>query len=1241
MSNENTNQSHQYHDPHDHAVGHGEPPYVILFVFVSIAMGALIRSLLNKVPVNIPYTVLLLIVGVLIGLLSSNFHQVAKYTIMVHMDPHLILHVFLPVLIFESAFAMDVHTFLKSAVQVCILALFGLMVASLLTAVLAQNVFDYGWDFNTAMMFGSIMSATDPVAVVALLKDLGASKQLGTLIEGESLLNDGCSIVIFEVFKRMSIPGQEMTGTAILIYFVRVAFGGPIFGYIMARLTTLWLSYIFNDALTEITITLASTYITFYIGEGVLKVSGVLAVVVLGLVVSVEKTSISPEVEVFLHRFWEMLAYLANTLIFVLVGVVIVERAMRNVNDMDWFYIIVLYIGVNIIRAIAIALFSPILSRIGYGLSWRNAAVMTWGGLRGAVGLALALLVVSTEEIDQKKVGSKVLLHTSGIVILTLCVNATTIQSLLRVLGMSDISIPKRIAMAGAVRRLRESQSRTFAMLKADRFLADADWEMAETACEIEDPYRTTGEEHVETSELGPEIHTSTCPTCHTEVRNEPSAKEYADMASEARLRMLKAEKVSYWKQFEHGMLSREAVRLLGGLTETVGDEEDRFIGVDDIQKYWEVRGIWPYMKMKLEDWIKDKKDTVPAPKPRWQQMVFNVVRKPGFDYFIYTVIGLNLIPIGLEFGYHDPEFETPQRILNFVFCFIYIVEATLKLIGLRKHYFFSYWNIFDFLIMLLSIVDLIVEFTMGDTAKFNPNILKVIRVFKVLRAFRGLRLVKVIIPRIIGWVNSRINAKLSLGYDVGKGFVVGEEEVSKLIEHMVDNEKILKTLKSQSEVSRLAVIRELGLLQRTHPGIAISVKTRQSIRTVLNHTRDTLHELQGGGILDEQEAQKLEQMIEIKMKHLMNAPASIAPPSPEFLLCNIAWLQGDEHTINFITTKAEMLHFDYGDIVVQQGELPNGIYLIVSGMVKFHGSGGHHHDGELIGYGTTDGNSTMGTDIFEDYLGAGNVIGEMGLLTRKPRNATVSCETSVQAFFISAEDMYAAIATNTEPPSLEYRLWRVCAIRVATPLLMNQITHQNWTQEKVKLHLEKAYLPDVADYNYAFNIDDTMDDVVLVHGLAYNAHTREKIHAPSVIHRNVHKLIFPSDQEIEPRLLVVPTKEYMTSNLDAPISTLSAHLSKPNVVAISSKLCLHHATEAKKYNEEVIAITHGKSPVHDVIFRPTGTNPPNNMEYSMDPFVDDVRQGGMHLTPLTSCPSSKTAKYDDPHVPDIAEDVV
>lgn len=1180
------NGAEEHDDGHDNL--HAHAPKVIVFISGCCLFGAISRSIFKKLP--IPYTVVLLILGSILGVVASNVPLVEEHTRDVaHMDPHVLLQIFLPILIFESAFAMDVHTFMRSFSQVCILALFGLVVASVLTAVLAMNLFNYNWNFSEAMMFGAIMSATDPVAVVALLKDLGASKQLGTIIEGESLLNDGCAIVIFNVFMKMVFFPQLTSSVGQnVLYFMQVAIAGPLWGYAVAKVTVFWLSHIFNDALVEITITLAATYLTYYIGDIWLEVSGVLAVVVLGLIVNAEKTSISPEVEVFLHRFWEMLAYLANTLIFMMVGVVVTQKALVSVDKMDWFYLIILYLAITIIRGMVISLFSPILSRIGYGLTWRNAVIMTWGGLRGAVGLALALVVENLAGDDV--IGSKFLFHTSGIVVLTLVINATTIQTLLRILGMSDISIPKRLAMAGAVRRIHEGQNRTLNMLKSDRFLADADWDIATAACEISDPYSAlSDDENAPADELTLGERKSICPGCKAMVPNEPSPREFADMMEEARLRMLKAEKISYWKQFEHGMLAREALRLLVQHAEVAADEKDQFILVDDLKKSWQVKGIYPWLKHKLEDLISEKKiAAIPMPKYKLGKLMYKICHHMAFEVTINIAIVLNIVPIIMEFVVQDKmssvsttdapgstmssepstlqKIEDALRISNYVFFVIYAIEAIVKILGLGRHYIVSHWNKFDAFILVVALVDIIIaETLLKGSITINLSSIKVVKLFRLLRGLRMLRLTKALIPKLILVVNGKINNQLSLGYDVGKGYIIGEEEVGKIIDRMVDNKKILRELKHISETGRLQVVKELGLLQRDHPGIAVSVKTRQAIRTILNHSRETIHELQGAGLLDEMEAHKLELTVEIKMKRLMNAPSSIPPPPPENLLKNVSWLAGDMKLIDFIKARASLLHFDYGEVIVREGDESDGLFLIVSGLVKLYGlSAFLDHDNPPVTAGIEE------NEVFEDYLTVGNVIGEMGVLTKKPRNATVTCETTVQVYFITAEDMNIAIDTFTLYPSLEYRLWRVVAIRIATPLIMEQMAFQGWTQEKVKLHLERGYLVDLVESHFQFNIDATLEDVILINGTAYNAHTREEIQSPCLIPRSVHKLTFQYTAAEEPRLFVVRNAEYNGPILDGRLDVDSKR-SLISITEMSSNMCLKHAAELRQKNSKVM----------------------------------------------------------------------
>ena len=166
----------------------------VLFLFASFALGgeyittlsavncshthrlpcaALVRHVMKKTP--IPYTVILIVLGLAVGAASTvdalSFLQ--SYTAIARMDAHLFLHIFLPILLFESAFVMDVHTFKKTIAQSLLLAGPGLILSSVLTAIIARYIFTYNWDWVTALLLGSILSATDPVAVVALLKDLG------------------------------------------------------------------------------------------------------------------------------------------------------------------------------------------------------------------------------------------------------------------------------------------------------------------------------------------------------------------------------------------------------------------------------------------------------------------------------------------------------------------------------------------------------------------------------------------------------------------------------------------------------------------------------------------------------------------------------------------------------------------------------------------------------------------------------------------------------------------------------------------------------------------------------------------------------------------------------------------------------------------------------------------------------------------------------------------------------------
>ncbi|ESO95291.1 hypothetical protein LOTGIDRAFT_160411 [Lottia gigantea] len=1151
MTEDNHRDDGGVHYEHDK----GPVAAVVLFIFCSCALGALVRQVVESIPVKLPYTVLLLLLGVLFGLISKNVPSVHEYANIVETDPHIILHTFLPVLIFESAFAMEVHTFKRTFFQVLLLAVPGLALSSFLVCIMSRYLFTYEWSWTIGMMFGSILSATDPVAVVAILREVGASKQLSMVIEGESLLNDGAAIVFFNIFLTLCTSEVGLTGSDMVLTFLRVAVGGPAFGLVMAKITLFWLSRIFNDCLSEITITLASTYLTYYIGEQFLGVSGVLAVVVLGVVMSGKKTSISPEVEAFLHRFWETLAYLANTLIFILVGVVISEKAIFRIHGIDWFYMFALYFGLQVIRGLVIALFSPILRRIGYGMTWQEGIIMTWGGLRGAVGLALGLLVWEQELLDLENVRLKVLIHVSGIVFLTLLINATTVPHVLKILGMNDVSPAKRMAMASALRYLEELRQKTFNMLKTDRFLADADWDMVEKSCQIIDPYRITDEDIVleDSMDIRPN---AICPDCDACLPSQPTRKELREMTNEAILRFLKAEKLSYWRQFVQGMLSREAVRKLQECTEVAADKKGKFIEVDEIKKLWEV----PEYLLKIKRYLKSVIRFVPVKVYNYKYLkaLYHITNTKAFHIFIYCIIVLDTISSSLSIvALYDIDWLNYRHIMgafNVVFVIIYLMEVIIKLICQRRFFFTVVWQILGLLVVLHGIVDAVLQFTLEPYNIDNsPNTVyrNVLVVMISIRSIRLLRLIEPLLPTILLLVKTRISLHLSNGYDLGRGFVSGEEEVRKLIDHMVDNRDIAKQLKHHCDASKLDVIRCLGLLQKNHPDIALSVKTRQAIRSVLNNLRDGINELHEDGVLVETEREKLRKMVEVQMKKLLTAPPSMPLPPPEKLLNNVTWLQNDEKLIDYFKNCAQLVSYDYGDVILNEGDPSQGIYIIVSGLVRLETTRSRTRS------------STSATTLFEnklmDFLTTGNIIGEMGFLTHRSRMASVKCETAVQLLHISSEDMEKAFEEFVETePSLEYRLWRVCASRLAVSVLMEQPDYQGWTKEKIKLRLENSYLVS-GDENDTFTIDSGMADILLIHGYAHNAFTREPFVGPCYIPLTVLKLNLHTDKIAKPVILIIPSE--MGPGIPSERRQSFHDVSSEHNHYLAAKLCLRHAS--------------------------------------------------------------------------------
>lgn len=195
------------------------------------------------------------------GILDAGFTSIDT------LHPDIILFVFVPALVFESAFSINTHVFLKMLPQALTLAFVGVAMQMGLVALVAYYLFDYSWSWPTAFLLGSILSATDPVAVVALLRELGASVQLSTLIEGESLLNDGSAFVAFLVVLDFVTGENLRSGGEIVVMLLRLTGGAFALGLAFGIVGSLFVAIVFMDSILETIITIVLPYLAFFVAE--------------------------------------------------------------------------------------------------------------------------------------------------------------------------------------------------------------------------------------------------------------------------------------------------------------------------------------------------------------------------------------------------------------------------------------------------------------------------------------------------------------------------------------------------------------------------------------------------------------------------------------------------------------------------------------------------------------------------------------------------------------------------------------------------------------------------------------------------------------------------------------------------------------------------------------------------------------------------------------------------------------
>ena len=420
---------------------------IILFMaIISVAMGVRYFS-------NLPYTIALIFAGIIL----SFFHIFPD----IRLTPNLIFHVLLPPLLFEAAFNLNANELKENIKPILIYAVFGVIIAVFTTAFLLQNTFslfnlNITMPFLATLLFGAVISSTDPISVLAIFKQLGVPKRLSSIIEGESLLNDGISVVLYGIVLSTIVSTNHFTLTNGIKEFVTVAFGGATIGAILG-LTFSRITALVDDHLIEITLTTILTYLAYMSAE-YFEVSGVISVIAAGLMVGNYGTKIgmSPTTRVSVKDFWDYIAFVINSLVFIIIGLEVgIVHLFTNFH-----YIIIAIVAVLIGRIVAILFLTFFINKIYNKITIKWQMVFVWGGVRGALAMALALAIPQDYEFR-----GIILIMTFGVVGFSLIVQGLSIGKLLGFLKIGgkdknleeyELKKGKLIALNGAYLELEE-----------------------------------------------------------------------------------------------------------------------------------------------------------------------------------------------------------------------------------------------------------------------------------------------------------------------------------------------------------------------------------------------------------------------------------------------------------------------------------------------------------------------------------------------------------------------------------------------------------------------------------------------------------------------------------------------------------------------------------------------------------------------------------------------------------------
>jgi sodium/hydrogen exchanger 10/11 len=789
---------------------HGVSHHALLFLLIAMITGVIIMHFVMKYHA-MQETVGFFVVGMVFSLviecagITDDIGEFGlAYSMWLGIEPHLLLFTLLPPLLAGDAMTIDTTVAKRVAYQCLWLAGPGVLIQAFAVAGIL-SVYLEGWSFFLCLTMGSILCATDPVAVVALLKELGASPMLTVQIQGESLLNDGTSIVLFKIAYNV-VSGVKYDEAKILDFFLKTAMMAWALGMFIGYIFFYWIKCAGDrlehmSTMIQILLTVCCAYASFAIAEGVLGISGVLSTVAASLILADNMWPHIVSIET-MHNVWHAFESIGNIVIFFLGGAITGRSIYESVELRDILDLFVIYLVLLVIRAAFIFGSRPLLKVLNtdkLSVKSGDAAVMTWGGLRGAVGLALAIEVGHDRAMNADgepqittAQSQKVLFFVSGIAFLTTIINATTAPALVRKLGILAQPVAKlrlqKLLFSQLVNWSLQETGNNPTVAKgledvvqmiensitgqevvkdkgahADSVLANRtsfygleNATLVKQLVEAEEIYSSMPEEDKELFKLSPDSLLGKVDELKNLVRDSVLDAELAKVVNETFLSLVIN---SYKEQIANRDLppgSVESKSLVASVQVTSSRLRPDLTDFEFVLDQMTSDGSGVFNTW----WAEKAENAADEQKSKWVSTFWGgedqdttafhtFMQSAKFQIGMALIILLNTIYVLVDGAVRSPANDSNPvwMVFEVLFTVIFIVEFVMKIKDERCKYFRDGSNIFDFFLVVVGTAGCVVELaTMGegsDLGASEARTLRVVRVFRVLRFLRLFRLLR------------------------------------------------------------------------------------------------------------------------------------------------------------------------------------------------------------------------------------------------------------------------------------------------------------------------------------------------------------------------------------------------------------------------------------------------------------------------------------------------------------------